>query len=289
MSELVSMRADGDVAVIKIDNPPVNAMNYEVRAGLLDLVSRAIGDAGISAVVIACAGRTFVAGADITEFGKPPRQPTGMAVIEAIEASRKPVIAAMHGTPLGGGLELALGCHFRVAAPGTRLGQPEIKLGIIPGAGGTQRLPRLVGMDKAMAMILSGEPIPVREAHDAGLVDEIVEGDLVAGAIAFVRRVVTEKRPLVLARDRDDKLAASHDLAAFDAAAANYTRRARGQKAPVAAVEALRGAITLPVADALRRERDLFIELVAGDQSKAQRHIFFAEREAAKVPDVAGI
>src|SRR5215831_17984662 len=289
MSELVSMRADGDVAVIKIDNPPVNAKKYEVRVGLLDLVSRAIGDAGISAVVIACAGRTFVAGADITEFGKPPRQPTGMAVIEAIQAGRKPVIAAMHGTPLGGGLELALGCHFRVAAPDTRLGLPEIKLGIIPGGGGTQRLPRLVGMDKAMAMILMGEPIPAREALDAGLVDEIIEGDLMAGAVAFARRAVAEKRPLVLVRDRDEKLAGTRDLAAFDAAAADYTRRARGQNAPPAAIAALRAAITLPVADALKRERDLFLELVAGDQSKAQRHIFFAEREAAKVPDIAGV
>src|SRR5215467_8428091 len=166
MSELVSMRIDGDVAVITIDNPPVNAMKHEVRARLLDLVSRAAGHPDVSAAVIACAGRTFVAGADITEFGQPPRQPTAIAVIEAIEACPKPVIAALQGTPLGGGLELALGCHFRVAAPGTRLGLPEIKLGIIPGAGGTQRLPRLVGMEKAMAMILSGEPIPVREAHD---------------------------------------------------------------------------------------------------------------------------
>ncbi len=289
MSALVSMRTDGDVAVITIDNPPVNAMKHEVRVGLLDRVSRATGDPDSSAVVIACAGRTFVAGADITEFGQPPRQPTAIAVIEAIEACPKPVIAALHGTPLGGGLELALGCHFRVAAPGTRLGLPEIKLGIIPGAGGTQRLPRLVGMEKAMAMILSGEPIPTREALDAGLVDEIVEGDLMAGAIAFARAAVAEKRPLVLVRDRDEKLASARDLAAFDAAAANYTKRAKGQKAPLAAVAALRTAITLPVADALRRERDSFLELVAGDQSRAQRHIFFAEREAAKVPDIAGV
>jgi len=289
MSELVSLRTDGDVAVITIDNPPVNAMKHEVRVGLLDLVSRAAGHPDISAVVIACAGRTFVAGADITEFGKPPRQPTAIAVIEAIEACPKPVIAALHGTPLGGGLELALGCHFRVAAPGTRLGLPEIKLGIIPGAGGTQRLPRLVGMEKAMAMILSGEPIAAREALDAGLVDEIIEGDLITGAIAFARRVVAEKRPLVLARNCDEKLASARDLAAFDAAAANYTKRAKGQKAPLAAVAALRAAITLPVADALKRERDSFLELVAGDQSKAQRHIFFAEREAAKVPDIAGV
>jgi 3-hydroxyacyl-CoA dehydrogenase len=289
MSELVSMRTDGGVAVITIDNPPVNAMKHEVRIGLLDLALRATGDPDISAVVIACAGRTFVAGADITEFGKPPRQPTAIAVIEAIEACPKPIIAALHGTPLGGGLELALGCHFRVAAPGTRLGLPEIKLGIIPGAGGTQRLPRLMGMDKAMAMILSGDPIPAREALDAGLVDEIVEDDLVAGAVAFARRVVAEKRPLVLVRNRDEKIAAAGDLAVFDAAAANYTKRARGQNAPVAAVAALRAALTLPIADALKRERELFLELVAGDQSKAQRHIFFAEREAAKVPDIAGV
>src|SRR5260370_15964563 len=144
-------------------------------------------------------------------------------------------------------------------------------------------------MEKAMAMILSGEPIAAREARDAGLVDEIVEGDLMAGAIAFARAAVAEKRPLVLVRDRDEKLASARDLTAFDAAAANYTKRAKGQKAPLAAVAALRTAITLPVADALRRERDSFLELVAGDQSRAQRHIFFAEREAAKVPDIAGV
>jgi 3-hydroxyacyl-CoA dehydrogenase len=181
---------------------------------------------------------------------------------------------------------LALGCQFRIAAPGTRLGLPEIKLGIIPGAGGTQRLPRLVGIDKAMAMILSGDPIPAGEALEAGLIDDIVAGDLTAGAIAFARRVVAEKRPLVLARDRDDKLAPS-DMAKFEAAAVSHIKRARGQNAPAAALDALRAAITLPVAEGLRRERALFLELVAGDQSKAQRHIFFAEREAAKVPDIA--
>src|SRR5258708_3336856 len=198
VSELVSLRTEGGVAVITIDNPPVNAMKYEVRAGLLDLVSRASGDAAVEAIAIMCAGRTFVAGADITEFGKPPREPSLIAVIEAIEASRSPFIAAMQATALGGGLELALGCHFRIAAPRTRLGLPEIKLGIIPGAGGTQRLPRLVGIDKAMAMILSGEPIQADEALEAGLVDEIVAGDLVAGAIGFARRAVAERRPLVL-------------------------------------------------------------------------------------------
>jgi 3-hydroxyacyl-CoA dehydrogenase len=288
VSELVSMRVEGGIAVITIDNPPVNAMKYEVRLGLLELVSRGSGDDAVAAVVIMCAGRTFVAGADITEFGKAPREPLLAAVIDAIEASRKPVIAAMHGTPLGGGLELALGCHFRIAAPPTRLGLPEIKLGIIPGAGGTQRLPRLVGIDKAMAMILSGDPIPAREALEARLIDEIVEGDLVAGALAFARRVVAQKRELVLARDREDRLiSARGDLEKFDAAAADRIRRARGQNAPLAAIEALRAALTLPIAEGLRLERARFLELVAGDQSKAMRHIFFAEREAAKLPDIA--
>ena len=289
MPDLADLRYDGDVAIVTIANPPVNALSHGVRAALQDVLVRAGGDAAVSAIVIACAGRTFVAGADIAEFGKPPREPVLTNVIATIEAIGKPIVAALHGTPLGGGLELALACHFRVAAPGTRLGLPEIKLGIIPGAGGTQRLPRLVGMDKAMAMILSGEPIGAAEAHDAGLVDDVVTGDLLTAAVAFARRAAAERRPLRLVRDRDDKPAqARHDIAVFEAAAAPYIKRAKGQNAPAAAVEALRGALTLPIADALTRERQLFLELVAGDQSKAQRHIFFAEREAAKVPDIAG-
>ncbi len=287
MSELVSMRNDGGVAVITVDNPPVNAISYAVRAALVDRVTQARQDAGVCGIVITCAGRTFLAGADITEFGKPPGEPTTIQVIETIEASPKPVVAALHGTPLGAGLEIALGCHFRVAAAGTRLGLPEIKLGVIPGAGGTQRLPRLVGINKAMAMILTGEPIPAQEALDAGLIDAIADGDVVAAAIAFARRVVADKRPLVMTRNRDERLAAVR-REDFDAAAANYIKRARGQNAPAAAVAALRNAITLPVAEALGREREMFMELVAGEQSKAQRHIFFAEREAAKVPDIAG-
>ncbi len=288
MADIVSVRTDGRIAVVTIDNPPINAMKQEVRARLIDALARVGDDAAVDAIVILCAGRTFVAGADITEFGRPPLSPTSIDVIDAIEASTKPIIAAMHGTPLGGGLELALSCHFRIAAPGTRLGLPEIKLGIIPGGGGTQRLPRLVGMDKAMAMIMTGEPIPAREALQYGLIDVIAEGDLAAAAIAFARRVVTEKRPLMLARNREEKLApARADITKFDVAAASYIKRARGQNAPVAAVEALRWALTWPIADALTRERAKFLELVAGDQAKAQRHIFFAEREAAKVPDIA--
>jgi 3-hydroxyacyl-CoA dehydrogenase len=282
---LVHFRRNGNVGVIVVDNPPVNALKNEVRAGLVDALAQAREDAEIEAVVLTCAGRTFIAGADISEFGKPPQRPTTIDVIDAIEAMPKPVIAAMHGTPLGGGLEVALGCHYRIAATGTRLGLPEIKLGLMPGAGGTQRLPRLVGVTKALAMILGGDPIPVEEAHAIGLVDEIVEAQL-AEAVEFARRVVAERRPLVRARDNDEKLAPyKGEGTNFDALVAKYSKRGV-LHAPAAAIEAVRWALELPVEEALKRERDKFLELVADDQSKAQRHIFFAEREAAKVRDI---
>ena len=232
--------------------------------------------------MIACAGRTFFAGADITEFGKPPQAPSLHDVIAAIEAMPKPVVAALHGTALGGGFELALACHFRVAAPGARLGLPEVKLGLLPGAGGTQRLPRLVGPEKALQMIVTGEPIGAAEAREDGIIDEIVGGDLTAAAIDFARRVVREGRPLRLVRDREEKLVGE----GFADAAETLTRRLRGREAPAACVEAVRNAIVMPFDEGLRRESELFRKLVAGDQSKAQRHIFFAEREAAKVPGI---
>jgi 3-hydroxyacyl-CoA dehydrogenase len=285
--ETVEYRREGPIAVVVVNHPPVNALNIPMRKGLVEALQRAREDREVEAVVIAAAGRTFIAGADITEFNKPPVPPTTIDVIEAIDAMPKPVVAALHGTPLGGGLEVALGCHFRVAAPGTRLGLPEIKLGLMPGAGGTQRLPRLVGMDKAMAMILSGDPIDADDALKYGLVDEIASGELLPAAIAFATNVVATKKPLSRAREREEKL---KDLRAnpakFDEMAAPYLKRSRGQHAPARAIEALRWTIDVPVADALIRERDTFLELKNGDQSKAQRHIFFAEREAAKVADL---
>ncbi len=285
--EVVEFRREGPVAVITVNHPPVNALNHAMRKGLTEALDRARDDADVEAVVIAAAGRTFIAGADITEFNKPPTTPTTIDVIETLDAMQKPIVAALHGTPLGGGLEIALGCHFRVAAAGTKLGLPEIKLGLMPGAGGTQRLPRLIGMDKAMAMILTGDPIGADEALQLGLVDEIAAGDVEQAAIAFARKAIAEKRPLVRARDRDDKL---DDLRAhpekFDELAAPYAKRARGLHAPAKAIAALRWTLDVPVAEALIRERDTFIDLKNGDQSKAQRHIFFAEREAAKVADL---
>jgi 3-hydroxyacyl-CoA dehydrogenase len=286
MSSVVDLRRDGDVAVITIDSPPVNALSHAVRSGLRGALETARDDAAAGAVVIACAGRTFVAGADIAEFGKPPQPPHLSEIIALLEAMPKPVVAAIHGTALGGGLELTLGCHYRVAAPTARLGLPEIKLGIIPGAGGTQRLPRLIGMEKALPMILSGNPIPAQEARALGLVDEIAEGDLTAAAIAFARKVAG-KRPLPRIRDNDEKLKPLRDdPKEFDDLVAANTKRTRGLHAPAGAVEALRAAFELPIDEGLKKEREVFSRLVTGDQSRAQRYIFFAERDAAKVADM---
>jgi len=278
----VDLRRENEIAVITIDNPPVNALKHEVRAGLAEAFGQVRTDGAIRAVVLACAGRTFSAGADITEFGKAPQPPSLHEVIAALEAMPKPVIAALHSTALGGGFELALACHFRVALRTARVGLPEVKLGLLPGAGGTQRLPRLVGPEKALRMIVTGEPIGAAEALEDGAIDEIVDADLTAAAVAFARRIVTEGRPLTLVRDRDDKLIGE----GFADAAEELTRRLRGREAPAACIEAVRNAIVLPFDEGLKREGELFRKLVTGDQSKAQRHIFFAEREAAKVPDM---
>ena len=280
MSDLVSLRRDGNIGVVTIDNPPVNALKNAVRLGLIAAFEQAKADPTIEAVVLACAGRTFVAGADITEFGKAPITPSTNDVIAMIERLDKPVVAALHGTAYGGGLEIAMGCHFRVAAPGTRVGQAEIKLGIIPGAGGTQRLPRLVGLDKAFAMVVTGDPITAPDALAHGLVDAIVDGDVTAAAIAFARDVLADRRSWALARQRP----IAGDPAALDTLAAPLLKRTKGQLAPLAAVESLRNALRLPFDEALRRERELFLSLVGGAQARALRHIFFAEREAAKIP-----
>ncbi len=278
----IDLRRDGRIAIVIADNPPVNALKHEVRAGLSQALRQAGDDASVEAVVIACAGRTFFAGADISEFGQPPQAPSLGEVIAQIEAMPKPVVAALHGTALGGGFELALACHFRVAAAAARMGLPEVKLGLLPGAGGTQRLPRLIGPEKALRMIVTGEPLGAAQALADGIVDEIAAGDLNTAATAFGRRAVAERRPLRLIRDRDDKLIGE----GFADAAATLTQRLRGREAPAACVEAVRNAIVLPFEEGLRRESELFQKLVAGDQSKAQRHIFFAEREAVKVPGI---
>jgi 3-hydroxyacyl-CoA dehydrogenase len=235
--------------------------------------------------VLICAGRTFVAGADITEFGKPMQEPGLLAIIETIENSPKPVIAAMHGTALGGGLELALSCHFRVGAADAKFGLPEVKLGILPGAGGTQRLPRLVGLPLALDMITTGEPIGARQARETGLIDDIATGDLRTSAIAFAERVLRDRLPLRRVRDLNDKLKVP-EADFFKTQRSALAKRKRGLEAPQACVDAVEAAATLPFEQGLKRERELFVKLLQGDQSKAQRYFFFAEREANKIPDV---
>jgi 3-hydroxyacyl-CoA dehydrogenase len=284
LTTLVEMNRDGDVAVILVDNPPVNALSHGVRSGLYENLQAARDDDSIKAIVIGCKGRTFIAGADITEFGKPPQSPGLHEVLALLDELHKPTVAAIHGTALGGGLEVALACHFRVAAKSAKLGLPEVKLGILPGAGGTQRLPRLIGPAEALKMIVSGDPIGAAKAEELGLVDEVTDGDPIAEAAAFVRKVVVEGRPLIRVRDRAEKL--SYDEKAFNEAAGNLTKRARGLEAPMACVEAVRNALTLPFDEGMKRERELFTKLVTGDQSRAQRYIFFAEREALKIPDM---
>ncbi len=283
MSGPVSTQHDGEVAVILVDNPPVNALRHEVRRGILENFRHAAEDAGVKAIVLGAKGRTFMAGADISEFGKPMQAPSLPEVIAFMETIEKPVVAALHGTPLGGGLEITFGCQFRVASPGTKLGLPEIKLGIIPGAGGTQILPRLVGVEKALKMILTGDPISAEDALASGLVDEIVEGDVVAGAIAFARGILAEKKSMMHPSRRDEKISAAK-IEKFDEAAAATLKKSRGMDAPKAAIESIRNVFTRPIDEGRKRERELFMRLVLGEQSKAQRYIFFAEREALKIP-----
>ena len=287
VSEVVKVERRDAVAIVIVNSPPVNALSAAVRKGIADGVKSAEADASVKAIVIACAGRTFIAGADITEFGKPPQSPSLHEVIEVIENSSKPVVAAIHGTALGGGLELALGAHFRVATKDAKLGLPEVKLGLLPGAGGTQRLPRAVGPELAVKMIVGGDPIGAADALKNGLIDEVVDGEPAVGGEAFARKVLAEKRPLRKLRDDDSKLAAAKaDKSIFTNAAAAANKRNRGLEAPLAAAEAVSHSLDQPFDQALKSERDLFLKLMNGEQSKAQRYAFFAEREAAKVAGV---
>jgi len=287
VSEVVKVERHDAVAIVTVNSPPVNALSAAVRKGIADGVKSAQADDSVKAIVIACAGRTFIAGADITEFGKPPQSPSLHEVIEVIENSSKPVVAAIHGTALGGGLELALGCHFRVATKDAKLGLPEVKLGLLPGAGGTQRLPRAVGPEMAVTMIVGGNPIIAADALKNGLIEEIIDGEPAVGGEAFARKALAEKRPLRKLRDDDSKLAAAKaDKSIFTNAAAAANKRNRGLEAPLAAAEAVSHSLDQPFDQALKSERELFLKLMNGDQSKAQRYAFFSEREAAKVAGV---
>ncbi len=286
--QVVGLAVEGDVGIVTVNSPPVNALSQAVRQGILDNVNEAVADPAVKAIVLVCDGRTFIAGADITEFGKPPKPPALVEVQNAIEGAPKPVVAAIHGTALGGGLEVALCCHYRVAVPSAKCGLPEVNLGLLPGAGGTQRLPRIVGPQKAMEMVTSGQHVPAKQCLAMGLVDEIVAEDgLRAGAIAFARRLLAEKRPLKKVRDSDEKVAAARgNPAIFDEFRKANAKKFRGFLAPEYNIRCVEAAVNLPFDEGLKVERQLFMELMTGTQSAAQRYVFFAERQVWKIPDV---
>ena len=276
-------------AVITTDSPPVNALSQSVREGLIAALNRAIADEHVTAIIVRCAGDGFYAGADIAELGRGPLPPTLQEVHRTIESAPKPIIAAIHGRALGGGLETAMAAHYRVATPSARCGLPEINLGLIPGAGGTQRLPRLVGPEKALELITSGKPVDAESAHRMGLIDALAaEGSLLDTAVAFAERAAADGRALRKVRDLSDKIEASRGntelFAIFRQANA---RKFRGHRAPEHAIRAIEAAVALPFDDGITLERQLFEELLGGAQSAAQRHVFFAERRATKVENTA--
>lgn len=277
MQSVTTERHD-DVLVILVDNPPVNSLSWHVREGIDTHIKEAMADAGVKAVVLRCAGRTFIAGADITEFGKPPRGPDFNEVLNMIEAAPKPVVAAIHGTALGGGLETAMACHYRIAVPSAKLGVPEVKLGLLPGGGGTQRLPRLVGVEAAATMCSLGDPIPASKANAIGLVDRVAgEDSLAADAIAFARELIS-KGP----RSTRD-LQVKGDVAIIEKLKAENARKWKGFEAPYANLACVEAATRLPFDEGRAFERAEFMKLMTGSQSAAQRYMFFAEREAAKI------
>jgi 3-hydroxyacyl-CoA dehydrogenase len=277
----ISTRKHGDVLIILSNNPPVNALSTAVRQGLVDAIAQAEEDDSVNAVVIACEGQTFFAGADITEFGKPPQQPWLPLVVDTIENCSKPVVAAIHGTALGGGLEIALGCHYRVADKSAKLGTPEVKLGLLPGAGGTQRLPRVAGVRKALEMCATGNPIGAGDGFACGLIDRLIEGDLIPHAVGYAEEV-RDVRPLPKSSERQDKLNEC-DPSVFDDFRKENAKRFRGFEAPLKNVEAVKVACEKPYNEGVIEERKLFMELMTGEQSAAQRYFFFAERKAAKI------
>jgi 3-hydroxyacyl-CoA dehydrogenase len=288
MTNLLTYQVHENVAVVTIDSPPVNALGIDVRQSIVEGFKRASADVNVQAIVLACDGRTFFAGADIREFGSKPKSPILPEVIAFIESSPKLTIAALHGTPLGGGLETALACHYRIALAGTRMGLPEVNLGLLPGAGGTQKLPRLVGIPAALEIITSGRQIKADEALKLGIIDRVCESDnIVASAISYAKELVDQNATRTLVLDRNEKTAEHRGKSeVYDAFRAKNARRFRGFKSVENIIKAIQLAADLPYEQGLKRERELFTELQQSRDSSAQQHVFFAERESTKVPDI---
>ncbi|WP_312246316.1 3-hydroxyacyl-CoA dehydrogenase NAD-binding domain-containing protein [Stutzerimonas nitrititolerans] len=286
MSELVRLQRRDEIALIIADNPPVNALGQAVRQGLLQAFQAAEADPQVRAVVLVCEGSTFFAGADIKEFGKPPVAPSLPEVIDVIEGCSKPSVAVIHGTALGGGLEVALGCHYRIARTDARVGLPEVKLGLLPGAGGTQRLPRLAGVAKALEMILGGAPVEAGEACEYHIVDELFEGDLMDAGLAYARRLLQEGRGVRRSGEQTRGLEGTDNAALIAARHAEVVKRSPGLFSPLRCIAAVEAATRLPLAEGLERERELFLECLNSPQRAALVHAFFAERQAAKIADL---
>ncbi|MCS5603965.1 MAG: enoyl-CoA hydratase-related protein, partial [Alphaproteobacteria bacterium] len=281
MSDAVDFTKRGAIGVITVNSPPVNALSAAVRDGLGEAFDKGHADPEVKAMVLLGGGRTFIAGADIREFGQPPRGKPLHEVLDSMENSDKIIVAAIHGTALGGGLEVTLCCHYRFAVPNSMVGLPEVKLGLIPGAGGTQRLPRLVGAIKALDLITSGNFVPAPQALELGIVDEIGD-NLLEGSVAFAEKLVAEHAPLRKIRD----MPCDAEDGVFQAYREANARKFRGFLAPWKCIDAVEAAATMTFDDGMKQERSLFTDCVTSSESAAQRHVFFAEREVAKIPDV---
>lgn len=280
---VVSVEKRGEIAVISVNNPPVNALSHGVRDGILNHIEACDADDSVKAIVIACEGRTFIAGADIKEFGKPPQAPHLPDVVQRIEDTGKPVVAAIHGTALGGGLEVALGCHYRVALSSAKIGLPEVKLGILPGAGGTQRFPRIAGVENALDAIISGRHVKAVEAEKWGVVDALVDDALLDAAIKLAKEKIADGPR----RTGDIEIdGAVYDQAFFDEFRKSIARKTRGYFAPERCIQCIEAAVKLPLAEGLRRERELFTECMQNPQARALQHMFFAERQISRIPGI---
>lgn len=284
--ESTQYHISGDIAVITLNNPPVNGLGHDLRKGIVASIERAAGDSAVRAIVLTGSERAFSGGADVREFGtsKSGQEPILLTVIRTVESSQKPVIAAIGGVCMGGGLELALGCHFRVAKPDAQIALPEVKLGLLPGAGGTQRLPRLIGLERALDMIVSGNTVPAAQLKDTALFDAIIDGDLLSGAIAFAQKVVAENRPLN--RARDIKIEHPDGEAFLQSARAKVAAAEKHFPAPLKCVDAIAAAFSKPFDEGMKIEREAFLSLMNTPESRALRHAFTGERAAAKIPDV---
>ena len=288
INEVTNLNINDNVAILTLNSPPVNALSANVREGLDKGIKEAIANSNVDAIVLICDGRTFIAGADISEFGKEPKGPSLFEVQEELENSPKPIIAAIHGTALGGGLEVALTCHYRIAVPSAKCGLPEVSLGLLPGAGGTQRLPRLVGVEQALKMVTSGIHLSADKCLKSGLIDKLAtENHLLEDSISFAKEIVSENKPLKKVRDIDEKVTVARgNDQLFNDFRNSISRKTRGFLAPEYNIQCIEAAVNKPFDEGIKVERDLFLKLVTGNQSAAQRYFFFSQRQVAKIPDI---